>query len=171
MHRPFNVDPGCYVAPFIMRAIAEATLSQDDAIRQATSAYIDDVFINEDIASATRVRQHLANFGLRSKEPEWLQNGVRVLGLAVQEEENTLIWEQRNKVPSVPRILTRCSVFSFCGKLVGHFLVVKWLRVAAAFIKRRGADITKGWDDKVIDVPLTTMMEEIFARVHQKDPV
>ena len=67
---------GLNVAPSIMQAIVEATFSKDDAVWQATSAYIDDVFINEDIASATRVRQHLTNFGLASKEPERLQNGA-----------------------------------------------------------------------------------------------
>ena len=48
--------------------------------------------------------------------------------------------------------------------------MVKWLRVAAAFIKRRTADITKVWDDKVTDVPLTTIAE-VVARVHEEDPV
>ena len=116
------------VAPSIMRTIVEATLSKDDAIQQATLAYIDDVFINENIVSATRVRQQ-------------------------------------------PHILTQCSVFSFFGKLVGHFPVVKWLRVAAAFIKRRAMDMMKGWDDKVIDVPLISMIKDVFVRVCQKDPV
>ena len=82
-----------------------------------------------------------------------------------------LIWEQRNEVPSVPQVLIRCSVFSFCGKLVGHFPLVKWLIVAASFIKRRTADITRGWDDEVTDVPLTTMITEVIVRVRQKDPV
>ena len=59
-----------------------------------------------------------------------------------------LIWERGNEVPSVPRVLTQRSVFPFCGKLVGHFPVVKWLRMAAAFIKRKAANMTKGWDDK-----------------------
>ena len=36
---------GLNVAPSIMQAIVEATLSKDNAIQQATSAYID-VFIN-----------------------------------------------------------------------------------------------------------------------------
>ena len=62
-------------------------------------------------------------------------------------------------------------MFSFSGKLVGHFPVVKWLRVAASFIKRRATDVTKGWDDEVTDVPLTTMITEVVARVRQKDPV
>ena len=43
--------------------------------------------------------------------------------------------------------------------------------MAAAFIKRRAADMTKGWDDKVTNVPLTTMITEVVARMHQEDPV
>ena len=74
---------GLNVVPSIMQAIVEATLSKDNTIWQATSAYIDNVFINENIASATRVRQHLANFGLASKEVEQLQSSVRLLGLTV----------------------------------------------------------------------------------------
>ena len=162
---------GLNVAPSIMQAIVEAALSKDDAVRQVISAYIDDVFINEDIVSATRVKQRLANFGLKSKEPERLQNSARVLGLTVREKDKMLIWEQGDEVPSMPQVLTRRSVFSFCGKLVGYFPVVKWLKVAASFIKRRAADVTRGWDDEVTDVPLTTMMTEVVARVHQKDPV
>ena len=46
---------------------------------------------------------------------------------------------------------------------------IKWLRVAAAFIKRRMADKTKGWDDKVTDVPLIKMITEVVVRVHQED--
>ena len=68
---------GLNVVPSIIRAIVEATLLKDDAVWQATSAYINDVFINEDIASVTRVRQYLANFGLASKEPGRLQNSAR----------------------------------------------------------------------------------------------
>ena len=90
------------VAPSIMWAIVVATLSKDDAVRQATSAYIDDVFINKDIDSATRVRQHLANFGLVSKESEELQNSAQVLGLTVQEEGKMLIWEQGPKHATGP---------------------------------------------------------------------
>ena len=69
---------GLNVAPSIMRAIVEVTLSKDDAVQQATSAYINNDFINEDIAFTTKVKQHLANFGLMSKELERLQNGAWV---------------------------------------------------------------------------------------------
>ena len=85
-----------------MRTIVEATLLKDDAVQQATSAYIDDIFINEDMASATRVKKHLANFRLASKEPEQLQNGARVLGLTVWEEGKMLIWERGLKCATGP---------------------------------------------------------------------
>ena len=75
-----------------------------------------------------------------------------------------LICEWGNEVSSVPHILTWHSVFSFFGKLVGHFPVVKWLRVAAVFIKRRAADMMKGWDYKVIDILLTTIIKEVVMR-------
>ena len=92
-------------------------------------------------------------------------------GLTVWEEGNMLIWERGSEVPSMPCVLTRYSVFSFCVKLVRHFPVVKWLRVAAAFIKRRLADMTKGWDDKATDVLLTTMITEVVTRVRKEDPM
>lgn len=50
-------------------------------------------------------------------------------------------------------------VFALCGKLVGHFPAEE-----AAFIKRAVA-VTKGWGDKLDDIPLTTI-KEVIARVH-----
>ena len=40
-----------------------------------------------------------------------------------------------------------------------------------SFIKRRAAGVTRGWDDEVTDVPLTSMITEVVVRVRQKDPV
>ena len=63
-----------------MRAIVDAALSEGDAIRQATSVYIDDVFIDENLVSAARVRQYLVSLGLVNKKPVRLQDGVHVVG-------------------------------------------------------------------------------------------
>lgn len=50
------------------------------------------------------------------------------------------------------------------------FTVCKeWLIVVAAFIKRRVAAVTKGWDDKVDDVPLTMIIKVVITRMHQED--
>ena len=45
-----------------------------------------------------------------------------------------------------------------------------WLRVAVAFIKWRASDVTAGWDDKIDNAPLNTMIKEVLTRVHKEDP-
>ena len=55
-----------------MKAILNYILSQDPVVRRGTSAYIDDIFINEDVVTASHVRAHLQSFGLTSKPPERL---------------------------------------------------------------------------------------------------
>ena len=52
---------GLNVAPSIMRTIVDAVLSKDNHVRQATSAYIDDVYINESKVPAMEIKRHLSN--------------------------------------------------------------------------------------------------------------
>lgn len=54
---------------------------------------------------------------------------------------------------------------------MGHFPVCGWLHVATVFIKRRANAVTTEWDDKVQDPLLNQMLEDIFARVAQTNPV
>ena len=82
----------------------------------------------------------------------------------------TLYWRRGNKIPDMSSVVTRRNVFSLCGKLVGHLPVGGWLRVAVAFIKQRVSDVTAGWDDKINDAPLNTMIKEVLTRVHKEDP-
>ena len=93
-----------------------------------------------------------------------------MLGLQVWGEENSLYWRRGNKIPYMPRVITQRSVFSLCGKLVGHLPMGGWLRVAVAFIKRRASNVTTGWDGKIDDAPLNTMIKEVLTRVHKEDP-
>ena len=78
--------------------------------------------------------------------------------------------EKKQQNPDMPRVVMRQNVFSLCGKLVGHLPVGGWLCVAVAFIKQRASDITAGWDDKIDDDPLNTMIKEVLTRVHKEDP-
>ena len=57
--------------------------NKDKCIQRATSAYIDDVYVDESIVPVAHVKEHLCSFGLLSKEPERLQDGVQVLGLQI----------------------------------------------------------------------------------------
>ena len=69
----------------------------------------------------------------------------------------------------MPRVVTRRNIFSLYSKLVGHLPVGGWLRVAMVFIRRRASNVTTGWDDKIDDAPLNTMIKEVITRGHKKD--
>lgn len=57
-----------------------------------------------------------------------------------------------------------------CEKLVGDLHICRWLRVATAFIKCRATVVTAGWDDKVNDLLLKSMIAKLIARIHCNDP-
>ena len=76
-----------------MKAIVSAVLSQEEAVDCAASAYIDNIYVNEDVVPATCVREHLAQFGLKCKFPESLEDDAQVLGLAVGMEHGELRWK------------------------------------------------------------------------------
>ena len=162
---------GLNVAPLIMKSVIDAIVSQDDTIKSATSAYVDDIFINENLVPASHMQQHFLDLGLVSKDPVRLRDGTRVLGLKVWEKDDTLKWKRGSQIPEIPDGLTRWCVFSLCGKLVGHFLVCGWLRVAVAFIKCLATAVTKGWDDRTKNSSLCYILAETLSRVREADPV
>ena len=161
---------GLNVAPQIMKTIVNAVLSQQETIKEGTLAYLDDIYVNEDVVSSSCVRSQLAEFGLICKDPERLEDGACVLGLNVRQDRGTLKWGCRTAVPEVPDVFTRRAVFSLCGKLVGHLPVCGWTRAATGTIKRRASAVTKGWDDETADNLLVHMVKETIARVKQDDP-
>lgn len=98
-----------------MSAIMNVVMSQDKEIRRATSSYIDDVYVNENVVSSTRVKEHLERFVLVCKATEPLQDGANVLGLPVSNDGDKIRWSRGSDVPEV---IIRRSTFSVCGKLV-----------------------------------------------------
>ena len=163
---------GLNVAPAVMKAVLSVVLSKDGTISQATSAYVDDIYVNESVASVEKVRDYLACYGLVCKTPERVRDGCRVLGLWVCGREGEVRWKRGNQVPEVPAVLTRRAVFSLCGKLTSHFPVGNWLRPAAAFIKRAVNQATEAWDDEADDSgSLRAMIDDVLRRVQVCDPV
>ena len=73
-------------------------------------------------------------------------------------------------VPDAPNIVTRRAVFSLCERLVGHFLVCGWFRMARGVLKRKTSLVTKGWDDETRDNLLQCMISETVDFVRQDDP-
>ena len=51
------------VEPSITQTIVDAILTKDKRMQRATSAYIDDVYVDERIVPAARVKEHLSSFG------------------------------------------------------------------------------------------------------------
>ena len=158
LYRLTHLGFGLNVAPLVMKAVLDCVLSQDPLVRKGTE-YIDDILVNEDIVSAGYVEHHLRKYGLTSTPHIKLSEGGRALGLRVWEEQGDLVWKRDNAVPEVPQELTRRSVFSYCGKLTGHYPVCGWLRVATAFLKRKLNRLTDGWDDVVTDENLLRQLK------------
>ena len=161
---------GLNVAPSVMKSVLTAVLTQDETVDRATSSYLEDIFVNEDLVSVQCVENHLLRYGLECKPAERVADGARVLGLEVWGERGELRWKRNNAFDEVPDTLTRRSVFSFCGKLIGHLPVCGWLRVATAFMKRRANSSTSTWDEEIYDESLRAMMEDTVRRVKQNDP-
>ena len=73
------------------------------------------------ILSSQAVKKHFELFGWTCKEPEPLQNGMKVLRLHVSSNGERLRWRRGGDTQEFPPVITHQSTFSVCGKLVGHF--------------------------------------------------
>lgn len=98
------------VAPQIIKSTVRAVLSQEEVIKKASSAYLDDVYINEDVIPTSRVAEYLALPSLMMNDPEHLTDGDRVLGLTVWVKMAYCSGNGGNILPSVPEVITRRKV-------------------------------------------------------------
>lgn len=162
---------GLTSAPRIMTMILKQVLAQDENIARATDHYIDDIMVQESVVSASRVRKHLLKYGLESKEPEDL-NGGRVLGIALKQDPNKhLLMSRGAEFPSFfldSTDLTKRDLFSLCGRLIGHYPIVGWLRPHCSFLKRLGSD--GSWDEPVKE-SVRRLAHELLHRAQAEDPV
>ena len=93
-----------------------------------------------------------------------------MLRLAVGMEYGELRWKRGSVVPEVPSVVVRRTVFSMCGRLVGHLPVCGWLCMACGIHKRQASSVTKGWDDEARDAVLQRMMFKTIESLQQDDP-
>lgn len=138
---------GLNVVSSIMRVIMDAVLSNNEIIRWTPRAYIDDIYINENVASAGNMKQHLVNFGLVSKKPKRLKkDSALALGLQVWRECNTHWWKWGLQHALHSNYIV-CS--HWAESWLGTFQ--RWM--AAAFIKRRAVAVMTSWYNQVDDTP------------------
>ena len=69
MRLGFSLNMAC----LIMRSIVDAVMSQDQTVKSTMSAYINDIFINENLVSSAHVRKHLSDHIFLCKDQgfEW----------------------------------------------------------------------------------------------------
>lgn len=159
---------GLSSAPKIMTAIVRYILNSNPEISKATDHYVDDIVVDTELVDIGKVVELLSQYGLITKSPETL-NGARVLGLQLIEKDSRLLWRRgREVLQSVEEKMSRRELFSICGRLVGHYPICGWLRVACSFLKRHAEG--RRWEDRVGDL-VTTWLRKMLERVERSDPV
>ena len=58
---------------------------------RATSSYLGEMFVNEDMVSVQCVANHLLRYGLECKPAESVADGARMLGIEVWGSEETYV--------------------------------------------------------------------------------
>lgn len=159
---------GLNVAPKIMAAILKTVLKKGSRTKEATDSYIDDIMVDVTKISTQEVVEHLKGFGLAAKSPESLDGGA-ALGLKLMKNKmGALMFRRGNEIPEMGGEISRRELFSICGKLLGHYPIAGWLRLACSYVKRRANGVD--WEEKV-DCRTMKVMQEVLAEVKKEDPV
>ena len=67
-----------------MNRLLQEVLAWNDSVCMVTDNYLDEIVVNEDVASASLDKRHLQYVGLEVKPFEDLNEGVKVLGVPVK---------------------------------------------------------------------------------------
>ena len=151
-----------------MTAVLKNALAKNEVVKRATCSYIDDILVNETEVTAERVREHVNTYGLTAKTTEALEDEIALDLKLRRNKEGKLVFGRGTEIPEVQGDLTKRELFSVCGKLVGHYPIVGWLRVAYSFIKRQ---TNGGWWEEEIDHEVQCMIQEVITEVKKGDPV
>ena len=104
-YSPTCLGLGLDVTLFIMRAIIRSVLLQEEAMSSMASAFINKIYVTENVGQTIRIREHLAQFGLECKDLEWLRDEIKVIELAVEMEHSELQWKQGSVVPDATDVI------------------------------------------------------------------
>ena len=134
---------------FVMTRIGFAPKMMDIIVKCATcdfqdvDNYVDDLMVPK--IQSPAVAQKLSHFGLPTKDPEPASTS-RVLGLQLYKAGDGATHRARRNAEefSGPAEQAKRKIFSWCGKLIGHYPVCGWLPRPLA----RGQKVsshTSGW--------------------------
>ena len=131
--------------------------------------YVDDLYVPEQLVDRTKSR--LLEYGLPTKPAEPAVS-ARVLGLQLQaDDEGSVSWTRREGVSlQLPDKPTKRELFSWCGRVIGHYPVCAWLRPSCSYVKRLACTSEVAWDQAVPDAVLKCC-RDIVHRLCNDDPV
>ena len=157
---------GLSVAPKVMDSIVKFAL---ESVPDADN-YVDDVVAPDDQLNA--VKDALGRYGLPTKPAESLEE-ARVLGLQLAADNaGVLCWSRRDGVDlALPEKLTKRKIFSWCGRLVGHYPVGSWLRPMCSLLKRKAVKASADAWDVPVPEEIVVLCRELERRVAEQDPV
>ena len=92
-------------------------MGREERTANDTGSYIDDILVEELMAKAEEVVEHLGKFGLIAKASEHLEGGAE-LGLRLQKDHaGELVFRRRNEVLEIEmgKSMNRRESFSVCG--------------------------------------------------------
>lgn len=94
-------------APKIMTKILKTVFAALSEIKNGTSSYVDDIFVNVSRVNSSDVICHLLTFGLTAKPPEKI-DFYALLGLKLRRRRDGKLWFVRNnEIPSRVTGLTK----------------------------------------------------------------
>ena len=155
---------GLALALNIMSAIFTHVLPADPHIVAATNHYVNDIIVDMMKVTIQEVVEQLNKYGLLTKVLEALgQASVLSLKLIDDGQGASLCWGCGKLLPQVSEAgVSHKELFSICGKLVRHHLMVGWLRVACSYLKYCAEGHC--WKD-MIDSCVIMWLESVLQRV------
>ena len=103
----------------------------------ATDHYVNDIIVDMMKVTIQEIIEQLNKYGLSTKALEALgQASVLGLNLIDNGQGASLRWGCGKPLPQVSDTgVSHRELFSIYGKLVGHYLMAGWLRVACSYLK------------------------------------
>ena len=156
---------GLSIAPKVMDMIVKCVTNDLPEVDN----YVDDLMVPR--SQQQFVTERLALYGLPTKPAEPL-SVARVLGLQLKElPDGSAAWSRRELDQRlIPEVLTKRSLFQWCGKLTGHYPVASWLRVHCGWLKRIACLEGTGWDSPLSE-SLVQLCSDLDKKLCGGDPV
>ena len=154
---------GLSVAPKFMDVIIRYVTRDEEDVDN----YVDDLRVPEE--KVVNVIELLARYGLPTKPAEEMSS-ARVLGLQLSENDSGTVWSRRSGVSiELPEVLTKRSLFSWCGRVISHYPVGPWLRPCCSWLKRVACELSDSWD-RPLPSSMAMMCSDLINRMRQEDP-